>query len=99
MPYRRPPGYTKARRAEQRDGEVPLKGHRKQERVMLGLELLSIYRTPGARFTYDEIAVWCGCTESAIYNAEKKALRKLANRLQFIKDPVLRDMVESVCRL
>jgi len=41
------------------------------------LELLLRVRAPEARFTHQEIAVFCGCSDSAILEIERRALRKL----------------------
>lgn len=78
------------------DGEVPRAGRAKVERIDLGLALLSVIALPGIQYTQDEIAAWCGCTNSAIYQIEQKALKKLRNRLRFCSDPRLREMVEQV---
>ncbi|MES2219377.1 MAG: hypothetical protein V4587_00235 [Acidobacteriota bacterium] len=48
-----------------------------KDRTMLGLELLSRVAMPKVCYTQQEIAAWCGCSHQAIYQTEKKALRKL----------------------
>lgn len=55
----------------------------KSARIDLGLALLSMASLPGKQFTRYDIAVWCGCTNALIYLVEIKALKKLANALQF----------------
>lgn len=65
------------------DLSAPTAGAEKSQRMDLGLELLSIARAPGLRLSCYEIAAWCGCTDSAIYRLEKRAMRKLANALKF----------------
>ena len=74
------------------DRSVAMIGAAKSQRIDLGLDLLLAVRTRGARFTTDEIAYFCGCTRSAIFLIEHKALRKLRNRWMFRKDPMLRDL-------
>lgn len=75
-------------RRETRDSSVPSHGRAKTERVDLGLALLSAVAVPGVSYTYDEIAVWCGCTETNIFSIEQRALKKLRNALRF-RDPGL----------
>lgn len=71
----------KAQRAEQRDGEVPLKGREKSDRIDLGLTLLHRRCIYGVPVTRDDQAKWAGCTDSLIFNIEEQALRKLRARL------------------
>ena len=49
--------------------------------IDLGLALLSALAIPGVPLTQGDIAAWCGCSRSMIYNIEKKALRNLRGRL------------------
>jgi len=70
--------------------------HEKSNGIDLGLAVLSAIRQPGEHFTYDVMAAACGCARSAIYQIERNAMRKLANRLQFQKDPALREAVASI---
>jgi len=77
------------------DLSVPRAGKARTARTDLGLALLHAIAIPGVRYTHDEIAFWCGCTGSAIWLIEQKARRKLLNRLLFLKDPVLRDLVAN----
>jgi DNA-directed RNA polymerase specialized sigma24 family protein len=70
-------------RAESRDDTVPRQGRAKKERVDLGLALLSLRAKPGSTFTLQEIALWCGCTRDAVMQMEKRALKRVANKLQF----------------
>jgi hypothetical protein len=65
------------------DADVPSQGVEKKARMDLGLTLLSTLRAPGASFSYFDIAIWCGCTDGAIYLLEKQALKKLGNALRF----------------
>ena len=74
---------SRIRRAESRDFSVPSDGPEKTARIDLGLALLSVYAMPGVCYSYDEIAGWCGCTESAIFLIEKRAIKKLCNALRF----------------
>lgn len=59
------------------DRDVPNNGPEKSARIDLGLELLQYLARPGLRYSYEEIAAFCGCSQAAIYLEEKKALRKL----------------------
>ena len=52
-------------------------------RTDLGLALLSLVAQPGVPLTQQDIAAWCGCTRSNIYNIEQSALKKLRNALFF----------------
>jgi hypothetical protein len=87
------------KRRETRDWSVQACGPAKSSRIDLGLELLYRIALPGVRYTRDEIAYFAGCTDGAILLIERKALRKLRNRLLFLKDPVLRDLVRSCFRI
>lgn len=49
----------------------------------LGLAVLECSARPGISFSQDQIACACGVTNGAVCNLEKRALRKLRNRLQF----------------
>lgn len=49
--------------------------------IDLGLALLHERRLPGVRYTIDEIALWCGCTRTTIWNIEQRALKTLRHRL------------------
>lgn len=68
-----------------------LSGDERRTRVDLGLALLSVLN-PGNPLTQCDIAAWCGCTQALIYAIEQKALRKLRVKLQFHRDPVLREI-------
>jgi hypothetical protein len=59
------------------DYDTPACGPEKTKRVDLGLELLARRCEFGQVLTYQEIAAWAGCTDAAIYQIEKRALRKL----------------------
>ena len=80
------------RRANTRDAGVPKTGKHKSARVELGLTLLSRIAVPGVCYTYDEIAAWAGCTETAVWNIERRALLKLRNRLRFMDPGLGRDL-------
>lgn len=45
--------------------------------IDLLLELLLLMRAPEARFTHEEIAEFCGVSDTAILEIERRALRKL----------------------
>lgn len=77
------------------DPDVP-SGSQKTARIDLGLALLSRIALPGVTYTHDEIAAWCGCTNGAILMIERKALKKLRNRLFFMGDRRLIEAVEQM---
>jgi hypothetical protein len=79
----------RARRRIARDEQVPVCGRRKTDRLNLGLALLSYHALPGQSYSNGEIAIWCGCTESAIHAIERRALKKLRVALMF-RDASLR---------
>lgn len=83
-------------RIEQRDYSVPMCCGEKTTRIDLGLALLSRIAVPGVCYTRSEIAVWAGCTDSMIYQIELRALKKLRNRLRFIRDPRLVEMIAGL---
>lgn len=87
---------TRLKREEQIDRDVAATGDEKSARIELGLALLNDIAIPGIAYTTDEIALWCGCTNSAIYAIEQRALRKLRNRFRFMKDDRLREMMEHL---
>lgn len=70
-------------------------GRKTNDDIDLGLAVLATLRAPGECLTRDTMAAACNCTKVAIDRIEKKAMRKLANRLRFQADPELREMVES----
>lgn len=51
------------------------------KRLDLGLAILSCLLKPRETLTRYDIAAWCGCSRSAIYQIELKALRKVRSRL------------------
>jgi hypothetical protein len=73
----------KQRRLDSVDTDVPKHGSGKKDRVDLGMALLEIFRRPGATFTRQDIAVWCGCTDAAIFMLERRVLRKVRNKFRF----------------
>lgn len=56
------------------------KRNRKVE-IDLGLALLECRLSPRQRLSIDEIAAWCQVSRSAIWNIERRALRKIRQRL------------------
>lgn len=68
----------------------------RKESIDIGLALLSVVAKPGVPLTQEDIAAWCGCARGYIHLIEKKALRKLRNRMQFVRDPLLREMMGSL---
>ena len=49
--------------------------------IDLGLALLACLRRPGETLTSHDIAAWCGCSHAAIKVIEKRALKKVRQRL------------------
>ena len=67
-----------------------LTGRAKTERIDLGLALLTVAHPPEPGrepLTAADIAAWCDCTPAAIQSIERRALRKLRDKL----DAILRD--------
>ena len=56
-------------------------GRGKGEEIDLGLAILACLRKPGETLTDIDIAAWCNCSRTAIWNIEQRALRKLRQRL------------------
>jgi hypothetical protein len=82
-------------RAECRDHSFGVSGAAKKARTDLGLALLHRVALPGICYTREEIAAWAGTTDGAIYEIEKRALRKLANHLTF-RDHSARELLASL---
>jgi transcriptional regulator len=51
--------------------------------VDLGLAILGVLNFQHNPLTQVDIAAWCGCSRQLIEQIEKKALRKIRNRLRF----------------
>lgn len=77
--------HSRAVRQEQRDAAAPDRGQDKTRRVDLGISLLHAVRVPGVAYDLREIAFWAGCTESAIQQTIRKALKKLKNAAQALE--------------
>lgn len=75
--------YAKMRRDTKDETVKP--GVERTERVDLGLALLEVLILPKQSLSRYDIAVWCGCTDAGIYMLEKKALKKLRNKIRFGK--------------
>lgn len=71
---------TQALRHDSVDHSAPASGSAKSERIDLGLALLSYHAEPGVCYSHQEIAVWAGCTNTAIRSIEERALKKLRAR-------------------
>jgi hypothetical protein len=52
-------------------------------RIDLGLAILSARARPGERYSYEEIAAFCGCSKTLIQIIEARAIRKISNLLLF----------------
>lgn len=62
--------------------ELPHKGGAKSAAIDEGLTILSLIRVPGVVYELEEIAGMCGCSDSAILEIERRALRKLRRGLE-----------------
>lgn len=83
------------KRRDTKDASAP-NGAARIARTDLGLHLMSILRHEGATFSRYDIALWCGCTDAGIYELEKRALKKLANKLQFGREQqFLKEMIAA----
>jgi hypothetical protein len=74
--------YSRARR-DTKDPEYASGGKAKTERIDLGLALLEALVLPVQRIELYDMAVWCGCTDGAIFLIQQRALKKLRNRFRF----------------
>lgn len=93
MPRLTPEAWRKWQK-ETVDPDFAEKGKARLQRMDLGLALLSIARDPGAQFSREEVAAWCGVPYSMIGWYEQKAIAKLRQRLTQIKDPRLREAMD-----
>jgi hypothetical protein len=64
--------------------------------IDLGLAVSGATLEPGETRSGEDLAAFCGCSRQAIEHIERRALRKLRNKLQFGKDPVIREIVETL---
>jgi hypothetical protein len=75
---------------------VELRPVKEPLRIDLGLAIAATHVTRGVGLTQREIAAYCGCSQQRIFQIEQRALRKLRNRLRFVKDPTLRELMETL---
>lgn len=61
---------------------LPRNNGEKTRRIDLGLAIVSNIAPPGATFTPDEIASFCGCSAAMISAIEARALRKLRRKMR-----------------
>jgi hypothetical protein len=64
--------------------------------IDLGLAVSGATLEPGETRSHEDLAAFCGCSKTNIQHIERRALRKLRNKLQFGKDPVIREIVETL---
>jgi hypothetical protein len=90
----------RARRAEMAEDAVvhdtddrPLS---KAERINLGLADIHSIALPGVRYSYDEIANFCGCSDAAIQLIEQTIIHEFRRRLWLYLDAGLRDLVTGL---
>ena len=86
-----------ARRSAMIDRSVPECGREKIARTDLGLALLQRRAIPGVPLSRDDLAAWCGCTTAAIYLLERRALKKLRNRLLFGDRATAAELLLELC--
>jgi len=68
----------------------------KSERISLGIADLHSIAIPGVQYSLDEIANFCGCSESAIQLIEQKIIHTLRRRAHLHKDPVILDLLVAL---
>ena len=66
----------------------------RRQRLMLGLAILDATREPGRRYTFDEIAAYCGCSKSTISMIEWYAIKKLQRRAKSWKFKPLQEVFQ-----
>ncbi len=64
--------------------------------IDLGLAILSATTPPSVRRSLDEIAAYCGCSDSMIWLIEKSAIHKLKKAIFMRRDPMLLELVFQV---
>jgi hypothetical protein len=64
--------------------------------IDLGLAISGATLEPGETRSCEDLAAFCGCSRAAIEHILNRGLRKLRNKLQFHKDPVMREIVETL---
>lgn len=74
-----------------------LKPAARQARIALGLAVAEWHAQPGVPMSQDELAAFCGCTQQAIYQIERNALKKLRRRIA--GDARLREAFEQLREL
>jgi len=60
------------------------------------LAIAEHHAIPGKPMPLETLARFCGCSDATIYHIEKDALKKLRNRLLFMKDPAITTVVEEL---
>ena len=77
-------------------GEVRI-GPGSGDGIDLGLALLGCLRRPGEVLTRDDIAAWCGCSGTFIWQIEQRALAKLKRKLlESVRGTDLAEEVEAL---
>ena len=66
------------------------------KRVSLGIAISHATLEPGQTRQLAEIAAYCECSKEAIHYIEKTAIRKLQKRLAYDRDPLIRELVETL---
>ena len=66
--------------------------------IDLGLAISAATLEPGEHRTNEEIAAYCGCTRQNVDRIYQRAMRKLRVRLQFHKDPLIRELVQTLIK-
>jgi len=64
------------------ESNSPVRGPAKTRRIDLGLRVLQTLSAPGACWSCEEIAAWCGCSAQAVSAVEHRALGKLRRELE-----------------
>lgn len=75
---------------------LPQNGVAKSQRIDLGIELLLRRCQRGHPKTCLEIAAWCGCSRSAIWQIESRAFRKVRKLLYQYRDKFLAEALDQL---
>lgn len=79
-------------------GAIKGKGAKKakNERILLGLALSRRHCRPGVPVTLSHISAFTGTSMASIQYIEKAAIKKIRQRLENTKDPLLIDLRERI---
>ena len=75
------PGISAMRRSVEAMEDGHAVGRGGGAHIDLGLAIIACVLLPGESLTAEDMAVWCGCSKSAIQGIERRALAKVRQRL------------------